>query len=570
MAEKSPQKLKIQQIQNDYQNCQLNILPINSDDDDDDDEDEDEESVKSAKSSNVQLDANEQVQPSQNQNLLCTSDFQPMPSTSRINNEVCQTFSDHDSEDEEENIHCDHCKRFFSLNDYHEHLNDIYGKPSLPEEAYLADFLNQVLNVEPSAEGDEPNEEFEIIPEQYSLQQEGQGSKTKEKGVGKKSVPQNQAAQTNESDNENATETSTSEPPEDFFQQQEVYSNKSFAIVRQGIGFAYQRNFLYHDVHILLTTVMKSKDQILMKDSLNSIKSALLHVLQELSKRFKKTQEFYICLEHDSIQGNGLCSEVFRFDEDLNHDLDRFIQMLENLLSSRKSIEVDKSLKFKLKILADVPSEMRKAREKKNVVQRRWRKKYYANKRRITRGPRGKACYQDPFIWPVPICDEFDSYCVILSCIISIYQILAKERGGAYAKSWSKLSRFQWKKEEHESYEKATKELNTIFNKLKKEKSEILSNPYNYEEVIPILSAYYETNIFVLSSKIESFCEFNYPSIPKPHWPNAYLHLEKITEDTFHMNPIHSIDQFCKKYRFYCIYCKKTYSSSKLLHLNNS
>ena len=255
---------------------------------------------------------------------------------------------------------------------------------------------------------------------------------------------------------------------------------------------------------------------------------------------------------------------MFSFDEDLSHNIDRFIDQIQNVLSSRKSLALDNSLKFKVKVMSETKSEMRIYRDKKNVNQRRWRKKHWSKKKQ-TQGYRGKASNDDknPFIWPVPSDDQFDSYCVILSCLISIYKILAKEKGGKYLKSWNKLSALQWKKNIHGTYGKAITELDSIFKEVIKERPKLLEVRDDYERVIPILSEYFKTNIFVLTSKIECHCEFNYPSLPKHGWPSAYVHLEKVHKDLYHMNPIPYENQFFKKFRYFCVFCNKTYAHSK-------
>lgn len=221
------------------------------------------------------------------------------------------------SDFEEKQIECDHCHKKFYESDYENHLKDIFGKPALSEEVFLARQLQNALNIEGKYQADdESNDEFA----DPIIVQDGRGNKkAKQKGTGKKSsksISRNPQVQDNDEDDEhqdlnedhddadNADSTGVEEnPPAGFLEDQEVYTNPMFSIFRKGIGFRFQRNFLYHDMHILLKTVMKEKGKVFLKDNLEAIKTALLHAMEEIKAIFKPNQEFYLCMEQSEIGG---------------------------------------------------------------------------------------------------------------------------------------------------------------------------------------------------------------------------------------------------------------------------
>ena len=133
-------------------------------------------------------------------------------------------------------------------------------------------------------------------------------------------------------------------------------------------------------------------------------------------------------------------------------------------------------------------------------------------------------------------------------------------------KAWKVLSKLQgyphWV-----SYGRACTRLKNIYNALVKKNPILLEFSTNYEKVVEYLSIYYETNLFVMDSSIESKCIFHYPNPPVYHWQNGYVLYEEITTQhgisKGHLSFINSIGEFWGSFRKYCIYCSRSFSKCK-------
>ena len=114
-------------------------------------------------------------------------------------------------------------------------------------------------------------------------------------------------------------------------------SNQNFSIYRKGIGFVHQRNHLYNDYHFLLYLIMKTKKQILLRNSLNAVKDGLINALKTFKQKFSRN-EFYIFMEDKDIIGDGIHSETYSFKDPIENSVMRFIQMIENMRTRQERI----------------------------------------------------------------------------------------------------------------------------------------------------------------------------------------------------------------------------------------
>ena len=171
----------------------------------------------------------------------------------------------------------------------------------------------------------------------------------------------------------------------------------------------------------------------------------------------------------------------------------------------------------------------------------------------------------------------FANFCIIIAVIIGIYHqrsiplIKPYKRSDyddyrKFAKVWKRISEINSKDIEKQTC--AGKTLNKLLCAIFKDTDLEKTGPYKVSKIVPILAAYFNTNIIVYSERVDrNGITFKFPDKVNTEKPTIILFQEMVhNSETDHMSVIINPFRFKAKFHLECPVCNKSFSSHRLAH----